>query len=80
MPHQGLTVLRVDRGTKTSQTFQSHRPGWTPPIEAVGIGAFLIVLWARSKIGGITGDLLGAVEQVGEAIVLLAASALYLHG
>ena len=32
--------------------------------------------WAHRTIGGVTGDLLGAAEQVGEAVVLLAASAL----
>ena len=54
---------------------------WAPAVlGAVAAGAVAVVAWARAKIGGVTGDLLGAVEQVGEAIVLLAASALVLHG
>lgn len=53
---------------------------WAPAVlGAVAVGALVVVVWAKKKIGGITGDLLGAVEQVGEATVLLAASALVLH-
>jgi len=53
---------------------------WAPAVlAAVAVGTLVVVLWARSKIGGVTGDLLGAIEQVGEAIVLLAASAIVLH-
>lgn len=54
---------------------------WAPAVLAgAGAGTFAVVLWARAKIGGVTGDLLGAIEQVVEAIVLLGASALVLHG
>lgn len=54
---------------------------WAPAVlGAVAVGSTSVVLWAKAKIGGVTGDLLGAVEQVGEAIVLLGAGAIVLHG
>jgi len=37
--------------------------------------AILLVLWATQKAGGITGDVLGAIEQLGEISVLVAAVA-----
>ena len=37
--------------------------------------AALLVRWATRKVGGITGDVLGAVEQLGEISVLVAAVA-----
>lgn len=53
---------------------------WAPAVlGVVVVGAFAVVAWAKAKIGGVTGDLLGAVEQVGEALVLLSASAIVLH-
>ncbi len=53
---------------------------WAPAVlAAVAAGAVVVVFWARAKIGGVTGDLLGAIEQVGEAVVLLAASAIVLN-
>ncbi len=45
-------------------------------IAAVALGAAVVGLWAWKRIGGITGDLLGAAEQVGEGLILLAGSAL----
>ena len=50
---------------------------WAPvPVAAVAAGSALVGLWAWRKIGGVSGDLLGAAEQVGEAAVLIAGSAL----
>lgn len=50
---------------------------WSPvAIVAVACGVALVGLWAQRKIGGVTGDLLGAAEQVGECAVLLVATAL----
>ncbi len=40
-----------------------------------GLAAGALVLLARARIGGYTGDVLGAIEQVGEVAVLLAAAA-----
>jgi adenosylcobinamide-GDP ribazoletransferase len=42
---------------------------------AVAVAAFLLGRLAVRRIGGITGDVLGAVEQLGEILVLLAAAA-----
>lgn len=39
-------------------------------------GAVVVALWARRRIGGVTGDVLGAAEQVGECVVLVLMSAL----
>ena len=39
----------------------------------VGLAGFRL---ARARIGGYTGDVLGAIEQLGEIAVLLAAVAL----
>ena len=53
---------------------------WAPAVlAAVAASALAVVHWAKAKIGGVTGDLLGTVEQVGEAVVLLGASAIVLH-
>jgi len=41
--------------------------------------AAILVRWATSKAGGITGDVLGAIEQFGEMSVLLAAAAAIDH-
>lgn len=51
-----------------------------PEAAAAGIGlcvaaALLVMAMARSKIGGFTGDVLGAVQQFSETGVLLAAAA-----
>lgn len=42
---------------------------------AAGLAAGALLLLARARIGGYTGDVLGAIEQVGEVAVLLAAAA-----
>jgi adenosylcobinamide-GDP ribazoletransferase len=40
-----------------------------------GIIVLALVGWARRQIGGHTGDVLGAFQQIGEIVILLAASA-----
>jgi adenosylcobinamide-GDP ribazoletransferase len=42
---------------------------------AVAAAAWLLGRLARRRIGGVTGDVLGAVQQLGEVLVLLAATA-----
>ena len=44
-------------------------------IVATIAGAMTIRWWSKKKIGGITGDVLGAAEQVSEALILIALSA-----
>lgn len=50
---------------------------WTVPlVGAVAIGATIVTVLARRAFGGVTGDVLGAVEQVGEGLVLVVVSGL----
>ena len=44
-------------------------------IAATIIGASIIRWWSKKKIGGITGDVLGAAEQVSETLILIVLSA-----
>jgi adenosylcobinamide-GDP ribazoletransferase len=54
---------------------------WAPvAVGAAGVGAGLAVRPAVRKLGGLTGDVLGAVQQAGEAAVLVLASALSARG
>jgi adenosylcobinamide-GDP ribazoletransferase len=46
---------------------------WVTLVVAAGVGS--IGLWACRRIGGVTGDLLGAAVQVAECLILLAAAA-----
>lgn len=48
-------------------------------VPAVAAGSVATTLLARRAFGGISGDILGAVEQVGESLVLIAVSGLALH-
>ena len=40
-----------------------------------GVIVLALIGWARRQIGGHTGDVLGAFQQIGEIVMLLAASA-----
>ncbi len=47
---------------------------WAPVVVgSAAIGVALIGRWAVRRVGGVTGDLLGAAEQVGEVAVLVTA-------
>lgn len=46
-----------------------------PAVALVAAGAMVVARWAQRRIGGITGDVLGAAEQVGECVVLLLVAA-----
>ena len=49
---------------------------WSVAVVGVTIvGAATIRWWSKKKIGGITGDVLGAAEQLSEALILVALSA-----
>jgi adenosylcobinamide-GDP ribazoletransferase len=53
---------------------------WAAPLTAsVVFGAVLVTLVAKRSFGGISGDILGAVEQVGECLVLIVVSGLALR-
>ena len=46
-----------------------------------GIGlAILLTRWAERALGGVSGDVLGAIEQLGEIAVVLVVVALSAHG
>lgn len=45
----------------------------------VAMAAYIFSHWARRKIGGIVGDVLGAIEQVGESIALIVLVILHRH-
>jgi adenosylcobinamide-GDP ribazoletransferase len=50
--------------------------GWAlPALVVAGIGTALAAGIAQRKLGGVTGDVMGAAEQVGETLVLLLAVA-----
>jgi adenosylcobinamide-GDP ribazoletransferase len=44
-------------------------------ITATALGCSIIRWWSKKKIGGITGDVLGAAEQFSEALILVALTA-----
>jgi adenosylcobinamide-GDP ribazoletransferase len=53
---------------------------WAAPLVAASAAGAAAVLWlSNRKIGGLTGDTLGAVEQVVECLVLVTVSGLALH-
>ncbi len=54
----------------------------TPLVALAGLAATSVVLarWARTRLGGVSGDVLGAIEQTGEVAVLLSAAAAFTQG
>jgi adenosylcobinamide-GDP ribazoletransferase len=46
---------------------------WVLPALAIALGA--LALWAKARIGGQTGDILGASQQIGEIVILSALAA-----
>jgi adenosylcobinamide-GDP ribazoletransferase len=53
---------------------------WVGPLAiAAAVGAAIVIRLAHRCFDGISGDLLGAVEQVGECLVLIVVSGLALH-
>jgi adenosylcobinamide-GDP ribazoletransferase len=54
---------------------------WAAPLAlCAALGAALTGVLAHRKIGGLSGDVLGAAEQVAECLVLVTATALATHG
>jgi adenosylcobinamide-GDP ribazoletransferase len=55
--------------------------GWWagPVLAAVAVGAAVVVWLAIRKIGGVSGDVFGTVEQVGECLALVVVSGLAAH-
>ena len=73
-----LSPVRVAFGVAAAILIAAVAVGWwvAPLVAVVGVGAFLVARVAHRAFGGISGDILGAVEQVGECLVLIAVSGL----
>jgi adenosylcobinamide-GDP ribazoletransferase len=53
---------------------------WAGPLAATAaVAAAVVAFWAGRAIGGITGDVLGAIEQVAECAVLVVVTGLAAH-
>jgi adenosylcobinamide-GDP ribazoletransferase len=72
-PEYAWTALGI--GATVAVVFLGLGPGVVALLAAgsIGLAAFRL---ARTRIGGYTGDVLGAIEQLGEIAVLLTAAAL----
>jgi adenosylcobinamide-GDP ribazoletransferase len=70
------TTGAVTAGVLTSLVIAAAA-GWVTAF-AVGcaVAAVLLGRWAARRLGGITGDVLGAIEQTGEIVVLVGAAGL----
>lgn len=73
-----LSPVRAAFGVAAAILIAAVAVGWwiAPLVAVVGVGAFLVARVAHRAFGGISGDILGAVEQVGECLVLIAVSGL----
>ena len=49
-------------------------------VAVAGLAALLLVRWATRALAGVGGDVLGAIEQVGEVVTLLVAVAAFSRG
>jgi adenosylcobinamide-GDP ribazoletransferase len=74
----GLSRRRAFVGVVSGAGIAALATGWwVGPLAAAGVVAAVAVgVLAMRKIGGVTGDVLGAVEQVTECLVLVAVTAL----
>lgn len=77
----GLTPARTALGVAAAMAIAAAATGWwiVPLAGAAGIAAVLVAIVARRAFGGMSGDLLGAVEQVGECVVLIVVTGLALR-
>jgi adenosylcobinamide-GDP ribazoletransferase len=55
-------------------------PAVVAPVVGVALASFVVGRIARRRIGGVTGDVLGCAQQVGEVVVLLAGLAFVRQG
>ncbi|MCY7297651.1 MAG: adenosylcobinamide-GDP ribazoletransferase [Ilumatobacteraceae bacterium] len=75
------TPLRAGVGCVAGIAITTLSVGWwvAPLVGAAAVAAVGTGLLARRKIGGISGDVLGAAEQVAECLCLVVLSGLALH-
>ncbi|MGB3735577.1 MAG: adenosylcobinamide-GDP ribazoletransferase [Ilumatobacter sp.] len=78
---RSLSTIRAAIGVVASLAIATAAVGWwvLPIAAAVAVGALLVSLLAHRAFGGVSGDILGAVEQVGECLALVVVSGLALH-
>ena len=75
---RGLTTLGALAGVTSALLIGAAATGWWVAPLALGavVSAALVVWLAVRKIGGISGDVLGAVEQIAECVCLVIATGL----
>lgn len=78
---RGLRPLPTVLGITAALAITALATGWwvVPLATVAGLGALGVAELARRAFGGVSGDLLGAVEQVGECLVLIVVTALALR-
>lgn len=78
---RSTTPLRATVGCVAGLAITTMAVGWwvVPLAGAATLAVLATGLLARRKIGGISGDVLGAAEQVAECLCLIALSGLALH-
>jgi adenosylcobinamide-GDP ribazoletransferase len=78
---RNTTPLRAAVGCAAGVAITAAAVGWwAAPLSAAAVAAAAATgLLARRKIGGISGDVLGAAEQVAECLCLVVLSGLALH-
>lgn len=78
---RSLSTGRAVAGVFAALAIGAVAVGWwvAPLTAAVAAGALLVSLIAVHAFGGVSGDILGAVEQVGECLVLVVVSGLALR-
>lgn len=78
---RSLSSGRAAAGVATALGSATVAVGWwtVPLTGAAGVGALLVWMIARRAFGGVSGDIFGAVEQIGECLVLVVVSGLALH-
>jgi len=78
---RGLSRRSASLGVLGALAIGALATGWWigPLAMAAAVAAVIVVRLAHRAFGGISGDLLGAVEQVGECLVLVVVTALALR-
>lgn len=78
---RSLTRRQVAAGVVASIAITALATGWWvgPLALAAGLGAAVVAVVATRAFGGVSGDILGAVEQVGECLVLVVITGLALR-
>ncbi|HSM64897.1 MAG TPA: adenosylcobinamide-GDP ribazoletransferase [Ilumatobacteraceae bacterium] len=78
---RGLTPSRTAVGVIAALVIAAAATGWwaVPLAGAAAVGAVMVAVIAHRAFGGASGDVLGAVEQVGENLVLIVVTGLALR-